>query len=227
MSAGAGAAALGVDGAALGAEAGALATAIADGATAVAAGASEAASAATEAITGGGISFGRWAATEAAKQGVFLAGLKGVEALFHAEAGSSTDPGLAALAAKVQKTAEAVAALHTTTSSWIQWSTAHYDKRDSYGSVDVTGISVTRFAILQASVGSLTGMLNSTVAPALEDFNKSKSAGDLDNLRSKLLAYGQKVKGQSDTIANNDQAMVADGLQPHQADVAKALAALS
>lgn len=185
------------------------------------------ANAARQAIMDGAIQFGKWAAVQATKQALFYAGMKGAEALFHAMAGSSTDPAAAALAAKVNLTNTAVDALHTTTQDWAQWSTGHYDKRASYGSVDVLGTSVTHFAFLQYNLGGLADMLSEQVAPALVAFNKSKTAADLDTLRAALLAYAQKVKAQSDSMAQNEQAMVADGLQAHQEDVASAIAALS
>lgn len=185
------------------------------------------ANAAHQAIIDGAIQFGQWVAVQATKQALFYAGMKGAEALFHAMAGSSTDPAAAALAAKVNQTNTAVDALHTTTQDWSQWSTAHYDKRNSYGSVQVMGTSITHFEILQYNLGSLADMLSEQVAPALVAFNKTKTAADLDTLRAALLAYAQKVKGQSDSIAQNERAMVADGLQAHQEDVAKAIAALS
>jgi hypothetical protein len=79
-------------------------------------------------------------------------------------AGSSNDPATAALAAKVNQTSTAVDALHSTTQDWSQWSTAHYDKRNLYGSVDAMGASITRFETLQYNLGSLSNMLNEQVA---------------------------------------------------------------
>ncbi|KAJ3519260.1 hypothetical protein NM208_g14193 [Fusarium decemcellulare] len=153
--------------------------------------------------------------------------MKSAELILHHTAEASSDPALITLAAKVQKTNEAVAALHAVTSDWVHWSAAHYDNRASYGSLEVSGGSVMRFEILQFNISALTDMLHSEDAPVLVDFYKSNTAGDLDTLRAKLLTYCQNVKGQSDSIAGSDHAMVADGLQPHQDDIAKALAALS
>ncbi|EHL00519.1 hypothetical protein M7I_3607 [Glarea lozoyensis 74030] len=185
------------------------------------------ANAAHQAILDGAVAFSKWAATETIKQALFYAGMKGVEALFHASSSSSKDPAVTAMGAKIQKTNVAVAALHATTHDWSDWSTAHYDKKGSYGSVDVMGHKMTHFEIFQYNCGALTDMLNDTVAPALKAFNDSKSTADLDTLRSALLKYCQKVKGQSDSLVKNEQAMVADGLQPHQSDLDKALASLS
>ncbi|KAK1526039.1 uncharacterized protein CCOS01_08457 [Colletotrichum costaricense] len=186
------------------------------------------ANAAREAIMQGAIQFGKWAANEAAKQALFYAGMKAAGALFQAAAASSpNDPAIAALAAKFNQTTAAVNALHTTTQDWAQWSTAHYDNRASYGTVNAAGANLTRFEILQYNLGSLADALGQNVTPALVTFNTTKNEANLDTLRTALLAYAQNVKGQSDSITNNEQAMVSDGLQAHQSDVAGAITSLT
>ncbi|KAK3324947.1 hypothetical protein B0H66DRAFT_615255 [Apodospora peruviana] len=182
------------------------------------------ANAAQQAIVQGAVAFGRWVATQAAKQALFYAGMKAVTAIFQ---GLTTNPLYAGLADEVLSTNSAADGLHAATNAWAQWSTAHYDNRASYGSVDVMGTSMTHFAILQSNLGALNDILTTSVAPALVAFKGSSAYPDLVTLRAALLAYAQKVKAQSDSILMYEALMIEDGLEFYGLAIEQAIAALS
>ncbi|KAK3312073.1 hypothetical protein B0H66DRAFT_595724 [Apodospora peruviana] len=145
-------------------------------------------------------------ATQAAKQSLFHAGMQAVTALFNNMAAPSTDPAMHALAAKVQTTNSAADVLHTVTSDWSRWSTAHYEN--------------------MAALGGQTDTLQDRVVPALMAFNKFKASRGLDALRAALLSYARGVRAQGAIILLNEQTMVKDGLESHESELDQALPAL-
>ncbi|KAK3369945.1 hypothetical protein B0H63DRAFT_454171 [Podospora didyma] len=183
-----------------------------------------------QAIIDGAVSFGNWAATQAAKQGLFFAGMKATEAVMHSLASTSptNTPFTNVLASKIQKINQAETILHNITSDWSSWSTAHFANKDNYGSITAQGAApMTHFESFEYAIGAMADNIANKVAPCLTAFNNAKTEATLDALRTAVLSYAQTVQRQCIDIEQNEQAMVSDGLQSHVTDIATALQHLS
>ncbi|KAF4444408.1 hypothetical protein F53441_11133 [Fusarium austroafricanum] len=181
------------------------------------------AQAANKAILQGLVSFGQWAAEQAAQQALFLAGMKATEAFFHALAGSNTDPIMSSMLSNMQDTSQFATLLHSVVSDWSTWSTANFKNRESYGKVKVSTTEIYAYDILQYNIGALTTMLNKKVAPALATFKTSKTSDDLHALGSALWYYGMQVQNQAKSISSNMKEMEAGGLKSHKKEVVGAV----
>ena len=179
-------------------------------------------------VWAGAKTFGSFVAVEALKGGLFYAGMKAIEALWvkmfppHQPEGSGHGQTVAPVddeRVKIIKTInKAGEIIQKSLDSWSKWQAAHYNDRDSYGSVTVSGLSIQLFQVLQSAVAA-AGEKRDKMVPLVTKAKTEKSVESVRALLAADIEYARGVVDLADQIGSKMTAMIDGGLPNKHADV--------
>lgn len=170
--------------------------------------------------------FAKFVGMEVAKGALFFAGSKAVEVIWDAATKKDPSPTNNQRLKIIQACNQAGGILRPIITEWRGWLTAHFDKRDNYGTVSVEGIDITRYQILQEKFSDFNTLQDAIHASAVTA-NTNKDVPSAQALLAKWKEYVAKVVAAGDDIKTKEPLMVADGLKDHTDDLQKATDAVS
>jgi hypothetical protein len=165
--------------------------------------------------------FAKFVGMEAAKGALFYAGSKAVETIWDAATKKDPSPTNDARLQIIKACNGAGDIISPITTEWRAWLTAHFDKRDDYGTVTVEDIDISRFQILQAKFSDITSSQDAIHALAVAA-NTNKDVTSAKALLAKWKEYVGMAVDVGTDIKKNESLMVADGLKDHSVDLASA-----
>jgi len=102
---------------------------------------------------------------------------------------------------------------------WNTWLTTHFAERDTFGTIEVSSITISKFQTFQASKSSLVTIQTEEVIPALTIAARSINALGLTPLIEKLQKMSEHMLKIAKAITNDYQAMQAKQLQDHTSEI--------
>lgn len=193
----------------------------------VAGGTAEAGGVASRGLWTSAKTFGKWAAKEAAKGALMYAGFKAAEVVMHKEAADKPTPQNKAALALASKITKGFSKLEATMHDWNDWTTKNFNNKNSYGTIRVGPLPMSRFQVFNMNLSNLSNTRQNKVGPLLIAANKSHKVEDFNTLKTAVVEFAKEMQKVSKDIKDNNTSMVNAGLADHQADIDAALEELA
>ncbi|KAH6888182.1 hypothetical protein B0T10DRAFT_574214 [Thelonectria olida] len=110
---------------------------------------------------------------------------------------------------------------------WQLWLVQHYDNRSSYGHLEVEGVKIFQFDVVQSSLNNAPDYTAEGITAALDAAKNATSGGSMDEVLAREQKYVKMLIELDSTIGEREQAMVQDGLTQHTADLVAAQQSLN
>ncbi|KAF3940982.1 hypothetical protein ABW19_dt0208590 [Dactylella cylindrospora] len=185
-------------------------------------------------VWGGAKTFGKFVGVEALKGALFYAGMKAIEAAWvklfpphqpGGEAGGQAGVTKAPVdddRVKIIKTInKAGEIIQSALDSWSNWQGAHYNSREKYGDVVVSGLHIQLFQVLQSGIAE-AGETRDKMAPLLTKAKNEKTLESAKALLTADIAYAKSVVDLADQIRSSMKSMLDAGLPGKYAELQSA-----
>ncbi|EPE33241.1 hypothetical protein GLAREA_06253 [Glarea lozoyensis ATCC 20868] len=187
-------------------------------------------------VWAGAKTFGGFVGVELAKGALFTAGMKALELVFTklthpSVANVAGGPGAPATPVDdrrlkiIQVINKSGQILQEALDTWSKWQAAHYDNRDSYGTISAAGFDLSIFQILQNGISSL-GDQRDKLVPLVSKAKQDNSLEAVKTLLTADIAYAKAVADLNSHISSNMKTMTDDGLPTRSTEVQAAYSTL-